>query len=417
MPSTPAPRVRPARTRRTRTLAAVAALAACALLAAGCAEAGTAGSGSGGSGGKGAAPVRVGLVYSKTGLLAAYGKQYADGFKAGLDYATHGTGKVDGHSIVVTERDDAGDASKAVAAGKDLIGKGAKILAGSTDSGIALQMAPLAAQNKVLFLDGPAATDALTGINAYTFRSGRQSYQDTLTAAAMLGDAKGKKVTVLAQDTTFGKANVAAVKAVLGAEGAKVSSVLAPPGATDLTPFARQVKAAGPDLVFVAWAGSTAPALWTALDQQGVLTSSKVTTGLAGTASYPVFGAGGQRITFLAHYFPGAAGTTTEKAMIKSVKAAGGTPDLFTPDGFTAAQMIVRAVEGSATDTSVMVKSLEGWTFQGVKGEQQIRAEDHAMLQPMFQAKLKGSGDTAVPELVKTLPRGEVAPPVKPMAG
>ncbi|MFB7501146.1 substrate-binding domain-containing protein [Streptomyces sp. NPDC056161] len=402
--------------RRTRTLAAAAAATAAALLAAGCAQAGTAGSESTGDG-KGTAPVEVGLVYSRTGPLAAYGKQYIEGFKAGLDYATKGTGKVDGHPIEITERDDAGDASKAVAAGKDLIGKGTKILAGSTDSGVALQMAPLAAQNKVLFIDGPAATDAITGINTYTFRSGRQSYQDTLTAAAMLGDAKGKKVTVLAQDSTFGQANVDAVKAVLGGEGADVSAVLAPPSATDLTPFARQVRAADPDLVFVAWAGATAPALWTALDQQGVPASSKVTTGLAGTASYPVFGAGGQQITFLAHYFPGAAGTAAEQAMTASVEKAGGTPDLFTPDGFTAAQMIVHAVESSATDTDAMVKALEGWTFDGVKGRQQIRAEDHALLQPMFQARLKGSGRTAEPELVRTLPLEKVAPPVKPLAG
>lgn len=402
--------------RRTTTATAVAALVVGALLASGCSEAGTAGSGSAG-GDKDAGPVEVGLVYSKTGPLAAYGKQYAEGFKAGLDYATKGTGKVAGRTIDVTERDDAGDASKAVAAGKDLIGKGTKIIAGSTDSGIALQMSPLAAQNKVLFIDGPAATDAVTGINKYTFRSGRQSYQDTLTAAAMLGEAKGKKVTVLAQDSTFGQANVAAVKAVLGAEGARISSVLAPPSATDLTPFARQVKSAGPDLVFVAWAGATAPALWTALDQQGVLTSSTVTTGLAGTASYPVFGSGGKKITFLAHYFAGAAGTAAEKAMTESVEKAGGTPDLFTPDGFTAAQMIVRAVKGGADDVDAMVKSLEGWKFDGVKGEQQIRAEDHAMLQPMFQARLRGSGGTAKPELIRTLPMGDVAPPAKPLAG
>lgn len=361
----------------------------------------------------------MGLVYSRTGLLADYGKQYRDGFMAGLDYATHGTGKVAGHRIEVTEQDDAGDPGKAVSAAKNLIGKGYKVLAGTTDSGVALQMAPLAAQNKVLYVSGPAATDAVTGINDYTFRSGRQSYQDILTAGAMLGEAEGKKVTVLAQDSTFGQANVAAVKAVLGGKGATVGSVLAPPSATDLTPFARQVKAAGPDLVFVAWAGSTAPALWTALDQQGVLGASKVVTGLAGTASYPIFGAAGSKVSFLAHYFPGAGGgNAVEKSMLDSVTKAGGTPDLFTPDGFTAAQMIVHAVEeGSATDPAAMVKALEDWTFDGVKGKEQVRAEDHALIQPMFVAKLTGKGANAEPKLVTTEPMDKVAPPAKPSAG
>ncbi|WP_327119090.1 substrate-binding domain-containing protein [Streptomyces sp. NBC_01341] len=401
-----------------RSTLTTAALCAAGLLMVGCTAAGQAGSGSE-SGKDGDGSVKVGLVYSRTGLLAAYGKQYRAGFMAGLDYATKGTGKAGGHTIEVTEQDDAGDPGKAVSAAKNLIGKGYKVLAGTTDSGVALQMAPLAAQNKVLYVNGPAATDALTGVNDYTFRSGRQSYQDILTAGTMLGDPKGKKVTVLAQDSTFGQANVAAVKAVLGARGATVGSVLAPPSATDLTPFARQVKAGGPDLVFVAWAGATAPALWTALDQQGVLTAGKVVTGLAGTASYPVFGKAGAKVSFLAHYFPGAGGgNAVEKAMLDRVEKAGGTPDLFTPDGFTAAQMVVRAVEeGGATDTAAMVKALEGWSFDGVKGKERIRAEDHALVQPMFVARLKGTGAAALPELVSTQPADAVAPPAKPSAG
>ena len=66
--------------------------------------------------------------------------------------------KVNGRSIELTVVDDGTDPTKAVAAGKDLIGKGYKILAGSVSSGVALQIAPLAAQNKVLFISGPAAT-------------------------------------------------------------------------------------------------------------------------------------------------------------------------------------------------------------------------------------------------------------------
>ncbi|WP_459755252.1 substrate-binding domain-containing protein [Streptomyces sennicomposti] len=404
------------RTLRTRSVSMLTLLAAGALVA-GCSSAGTAGTSAAGD--KASDPVKVGLVYSRSGLLAAYGKQYEEGFKAGLAYATHGTGKAGGHPIEVTEQDDAGDPAKAVAATKTLVGKGYKIIAGTTDSGVALQMAPLAAQNKVLYVSGPAATDAVTGVNAYTFRSGRQSYQDTLTAGSLLGDPQGKKVTVLAQNSAFGQANVAAVKAVLGAKGAKVDAVLAPPSATDLTPFARQVKAGKPDLVFVAWAGATAPALWTALDQQGVLDAGKVVTGLAGTASYPIFGSAGAKVSFLAHYFPGAGGgNPVEKAMLDGITESGGTPDLFSPDGFTAAQMIVHAIEsGSATDTSAMVKALEGWSFDGPKGKEQIRAEDHALLQPMFTARLKGAGAAARPQLVSDVPSAAVAPPVKKAVG
>ena len=64
------------------------------------------------SGGSGA-PYKVGLVYSKSGPLASYGKQYRQGLTAGIDYATKGTGAVAGHTISITEQDDAGDPAKA----------------------------------------------------------------------------------------------------------------------------------------------------------------------------------------------------------------------------------------------------------------------------------------------------------------
>ncbi|OZV82172.1 amino acid ABC transporter substrate-binding protein [Micromonospora echinospora] len=366
-------------------------------------------------GGDDAAPVKVGLVYSQSGALASYGKQYIEGFRAGLDFATDGTGKVDGRTIEVTEVDDAGDPAKAVSAAKDLIGKGHKILAGSTASGVALQVAPIAAQNKVLFISGPAATDAVTGANRYTFRSGRQSYQDVVTAKSFIGDPAGKKVVVFAQDGAFGDANEAAVKAVIGGAGATVSSVRAPASATDFTPFASQITAAKPDLLFVAWAGTTAPAMWQTLDQQGVLTSTTVVTGLDIRASWATFGAAGTKISFLSHYFDGASDTEAAKAL--KAKVTGGTLDLFHPDGFAAAQMVVRAVAEGGDDVEKMVTALEGWSFDGVKGKMTIRKEDHALLQPMYQASLTGSGTAFTASAQKSLTGDESAPPVVAMKG
>ncbi|MFC4019673.1 substrate-binding domain-containing protein [Micromonospora sp. GCM10011542] len=364
-------------------------------------------------GGDSAAPVKVGLVYSQSGALASYGKQYIEGFKAGLDYATKGTGKVGDRKIELTEVDDAGDPAKAVSAAKDLVGKGTKIIAGSTASGVALQVAPIAAQNKVLFISGPAATDAVTGANKYTFRSGRQSYQDVVTAKSFIGDPSGRKVVVFAQDGAFGDANEAAVKNVIGGAGATVSSVRAPASATEFTPFASQIKAAKPDLLFVAWAGTTAPAMWQSLDQQGVLSSTTVVTGLDIRASWPTFGAAGAKISFLSHYFDGASDTEASKAL----KAKVNTIDLFHPDGFAAAQMVVRAVQEGGDDVDKMVTALEGWSFDGVKGKMTIRAADHALLQPMFQAKLTGSGTAFTATAQKSLTGDETAPPAVAMKG
>ncbi|EWT01891.1 amino acid ABC transporter substrate-binding protein [Intrasporangium oryzae NRRL B-24470] len=362
----------------------------------------------------GSAPYKVGLVYSKSGPLATYGEQYRQGLTAGIDYATKGTGAVAGHPIEITEQDDAGDPAKAVAAATDLIGQGSKIIAGSTASGVALQVAPLAKDNKVLFISGPAAADKVTGANRYTFRSGRQTYQDIATAGSMLGDVNGKKVTVLAQDSAFGQANVAGVTAILGAKGAKVDSVLVPAAATDLTPFATKIKGSAPDLLFVAWAGANATAMWTTLGQQGVFDKTKVVTGLDIKPTHALFGASGTKISFLSHFFEGAADNAAYRALDAGLKKQGATVDLFTNDGFVAGQMIVHALEASGTDTDAMVKALEGWSFEGPKGQMQIRAEDHALLQPMFTASLTKQGATFVPQRVNTLDPAAVAPPVTP---
>lgn len=388
-----------------------AILAVAGLALAGCAPTDQAGT-DGDTGGDKAA-VKVAIITSATGPLAGYGAEYTQGFKAGLDYATDGTGEVDGRALDITYVDDAGDADKAVSAAKEAIGNGTQILAGTVSSGIALAIAEQAEQNKVLYISGPAAADAITGVNGYTFRSGRQTMQDVATAGTFVGDLSGKKVLVFAQDTAFGQGNVAGVDAVLGAKGATVTGELVPEDATEFTPFAQKIRDANPDMVFVAWAGATTGAMWQALSQQGIFDLAPVVTGLADIASYGAYGEASENINFLNHYFGGSAGTDIENTMISYLDANGEQADLFTPDGFVAAQMVVQAIKaGGGDDVQSMIDSLEGWSFDSVKGKVTVRAADHALIQPMFQAKLVASGDTFVPELIKIVDADTVAPPV-----
>lgn len=366
--------------------------------------------GAGGAGEEASETVEVGIVYSETGPLASYGQQYREGLEAGIHHATDGTGVIDGKEISLTYRDDTGNPDTAVSIAKELIGQDVQILAGTVASGIALQMAEQAQQNEILYISGPAAVDAITGINEFTFRSGRQSLQDVAAAKAILDEQEGSNVVVFAQDNAFGQGNVAAVEAVLGAEGATVSSVLVPEDATEFTPFAAQLLESDADLIFVAWAGATAGSMWTSLEQQGVFDVAPVTTGLADSATFAAYGPVADRISFLSHYFPGAPDNGVNEALVSLVEDEGGTPDLFTPDGFVAGQMIAHAIS-EGEDVPGMIDALEGWTFDGPKGSYTIRESDHALVQDMYTAKLVDQDGTYVPELLNVVPGDEAAPP------
>ena len=61
----------------------------------------------------------------------------------------------------------------------------------------------------------------------------------------------------------------------IGSQGHNVTRLLVPLSAQDFTPFAQQVKQANPDLLFIAWAGTTGPAMYRALTQQGVFGVSR----------------------------------------------------------------------------------------------------------------------------------------------
>ncbi|MHB1171616.1 MAG: ABC transporter substrate-binding protein, partial [Lacisediminihabitans sp.] len=187
--------------RVTKKFLASALIAAAAIALVGCAPT-TANPGAAtNTDGAAKAPVNVGMITSVSGPLAAYGAMYKVGFNAGLDYATKGTGTVDGRKLNITWEDDQGNPDTAVSKAKNLIGQGYQILAGTVVSGVAISLAEQAAQNKILYISGPAAADAITGANRYTFRSGRQTYQDVATAGTFIGDPSGKKIVVFAQNT------------------------------------------------------------------------------------------------------------------------------------------------------------------------------------------------------------------------
>lgn len=351
-------------------------------------------------------PFKVGIITCKSGALADYGDAYLDGWAAGLKFATK-AGKVGKRKVEVLSivDDKTGDIAGATAAFKDLVGKGAKIIAGTCSSATALALAPLAAQNKVIYMPGPAASDLLTGVNRYTFRTGRQTEQDVVTSLSFLSNKAGESVITMAEDYAFGQGNATAMAYYAPSNVKVLDPVLVPLTTKDMTTYAKRVKDSKATVTYVAFSALNP---WIALAQQGVVQTSQIVTGLANRETWDLVGSiGGADFSFLSHYFAGAGKTAAEKSMLAYLAGVNKDPDLFNPDGFNAAMMVARAAAADKTgkdNVNTIIKSLEGYSFVSVKGKTTVRASDHALIQPMFQAKLvKGSNGKFTPQLIKTV--------------
>ena len=361
-------------------------------------------------------PVKVGMILEQTGIYSAYETEWRQGFNIGLNYATNGTDKVNGQKLDITWDDDADNPTTAVTDFKSFVGAGYKIIGGTGDSSIADELAPVAAQNKVLYISGAAADDAITGANRYTFRSGRQTYQDVQTAKSYVKAlGTGKTILVLGQDFAFGQSYVTDATNAFKSLGDTVDSLLVPLTTTDFTATALQVQQDKPDIIFLAWAGTTGAPLMQALNQQGALATAHVVTGLANIATYPFYGTIGTSFNYLSLYVSNGSTNAPNKYLIKAMeKKYKQQPDLFTPDGFVWAQMLVRAIQtGDGSNVNKMIKGLAGWSFLAPKGEQTIRTSDHAMLQPMYQVSLVQTISNGYkPIVLSTLASSKTAPPV-----
>jgi branched-chain amino acid transport system substrate-binding protein len=354
-----------------------------------------------------AADIKIGVITSTSGPLSTYGIAFNEGLEWGLKYYTGGKMAINGQKLVVTSKDDGADPASATASFKEMVGNGTKIITGTASSGVALTLAPLAQQNKVLYISGPAKNDLVTSAaNKYVFRSGNSSTQD-LAPLAGIKPISGKKVVLFVEDNAFGAGNIAAAKALMGPKGAKFEEIKVPTSTSDFTPFAKKAADAAGSYIFIAWSNAlTAGAMLTSLKVQGAFVKQRPITGLAGAATYNIYGTlfEGTNAILTNSYFAGASKSAAANDLATWYAANKKTQDLFTSTGADAAKMIVMALTKNPTqNVDTMIKNLEGKSWVGVKGLMTIDRNSHLLIQPMFLVSLNKSGSGYVPTLLKTI--------------
>jgi len=354
-----------------------------------------------------ASEIKIGVITSTSGALKSYGDAYVDGLNWGLNYYTGGKMTINGQKLVVTVKDDAADPASATATFKDMVGNGTKVIVGTASSTVALALAPLAQQNKVLYISGPAKSDLITNSsNKYVFRSGNTSIQD-LAPLAGIKPISGRKVVLFVEDNAFGASNIAAAKGLMGPRGATFQEIKVPTSTSDFTPFAKQAADAKGSYIFIAWSNAlTAGAMLTALKVQGAFAKQRPITGLAGASTYNIYGTlfEGTRAIMTNSYFGGVGKGNAASDLAASFARDKKSQDLFTCTGADAAKMIVQALTGNKDqNVDTMISKLEGYSWVGVKGLMKIDPTKHVLIQPMFLVSLRKTAAGYVPQLDKTI--------------
>lgn len=367
--------------------------------------------------------LKIALIAGKTGPLEAYAKETETGFMMGLEYLTGGKMEINGRKIKVIVKDDQikpdlAKAALAEAFGDDKV----DIAVGTTSSGAALAMLPVAEEYKKVLVVEPAVADAITGEkwNRYIFRTGRNSSQDALAAAAsLMGEAN---IAILAQDYAFGRDGAKAYKDALAAVKSKAKVVheeYAPQNTTDFTAAAQRVFDAlkdkpGRKVLAIIWAGAHPMTKIADLKPERfgieLAPGGNILPVMKGWKGY----AGVEGSIYYYHAFP--KNKINDWFVAEHNKRFKSPPDFFTAGGFAAASAVYNAItKAKSTETEKLIAAMEGMEFDTPKGKMSFRKEDHQALQPMYHFKIKKTqaNEFDLLDLVREIPASELPLPIR----
>jgi branched-chain amino acid transport system substrate-binding protein len=368
--------------------------------------------------------LKIALIYSKTGPLEAYAKQTENGLVLGLEYLTQGSLSLNGRKITVLPKDDQGkpDVAKSLleqAYADDKV----DLAIGTTASGSALAMLPIAEDAKKVLIVEPAVADSITGEkwNRYIFRTSRNSTQDALATAVAFG-ANEASIATLAQDYAFGRDGVAALKEALAATQSRAKIVFeeyAPQNTTDFTASAQRLFDAlkdkpGRKIIAFIWAGPHPLAKIADLKPDRfdieLAPGGNILPVMKQFRQYP----GIEGAIYYYYGFP--KNPMNDWLVAEHQKRFNAPPDFFTAGGMAAASAAVGALKkAGGTDSEKLIAAMEGMEFDTPKGKMILRKEDHQAMQAMYDFKIKANGkdEYDLLDLVREIPIAELPVPIR----
>jgi branched-chain amino acid transport system substrate-binding protein len=203
---------------------------------------------------RGETPIRIGMVDPLTGVYAAPAQNEVTGAKLAIDHI-NAKGGILGRPVELLVEDSANDVGTGVQKTRKLIERDqVQFLIGDVNSAVALAIAQVSSEKKVLHVVSGGHTDGITGTDCHwnVFRVCNTTKMEANAVADELFKKYGKKWYFITPDYAFGhtlqEAGAADLKKF---GGTMLGNALTPLGTTDYSAYLIKARTANPDVILV----------------------------------------------------------------------------------------------------------------------------------------------------------------------
>lgn len=339
--------------------------------------------------------IKIGAVEPLSGSFKDIGERYLDGVVYAAKVINESGGLL-GKKVEVIPIDSELKPDVATRKAQNLILKnGVKFFCGGTGSSVGAAMEQLATKQNAIMISYGMAAASMTGekCSKNFFRTCGNTDQHSYALADLIGKKGYKKVAIIAQDYSFGKEALSAFKKRL-AQANPAAKIVAelyhPAGTKDFAPYASQLIAAKPDVIFTPNWGNDLTLLLKQGRPMGMkqkvfsyYINDEVTIEALANDSLMIGNMGAEVYTL-------SIPTKKNKDFVaKFYKDKGYYPTWLRGKSYLSTMFWAEAVKkAGTTDVNAVIKAWEGLSYDGPAGVWTMRACDHQAQIPFWYTEI-----------------------------
>ncbi len=339
--------------------------------------------------------IKIGVTEPLSGSFKDIGERYLDGVVYAAKVINE-TGGLLGKKVEVIPIDSELKPDVATRKAQNLILRdGVKFFCGGTGSSVGAAMQQLAEkQNVIMFTYGMAAA-SMTGpkCSKNFFRACASTDQQSYALAELIGKKGYKKVAIIAQDYSFGQEALAAFKKKLAQVNPSAKIVVElyhPAGTKDYGPYASQIIAAKPDVIFTPNWGNDLTLL---LKQGRPMGMNQKVFSYYINDEFTIEALGDDKLmigNMGAEVYTLSIPTKKNQDFVaKFHKDKGYYPTWLRGKAYIATMFWAEAVKkAGSTNVEAVIKAWEGLTYDGPAGLWTMRACDHQAQMPLWYTEI-----------------------------